>query len=280
MNKRRQGAILYFLLLAISYWSVHVYVYADDAVDDVDAQSDTFSNTSGLDKEQIRAQLLPVNYTTLSAEIPARVNRIKLVEGDKFGAGDLIIELDCSLQNAQLLKARAELLSTERILDANQKLAAMNSVGHLELALAETAVDKAKAEVLTVETLLSKCRILAPFSGRIAEQKIREQQYVQAGQPLVDILDDSAFEIEFIVPSKWLTWLIIGQSMQIDIDETQRSYPATFSKIGARIDPVSQTIKVTGKIEGNFTELMAGMSGTVSIIGMKDQNKGLGTNNR
>ena len=54
---------------------------------------------------------------------------------------------------------------------------------------------------------LGKCQISAPYAGRIAEQKIREQQYAQAGQPLLDIIDDSVLELEFLVPSRWLSWL-------------------------------------------------------------------------
>jgi len=115
------------------------------------------------------------------------------------------------------------------------------------------------------QALLSKCSIAAPYSGRVAEQKVREQQYVQPGQALLDILDDSVLELEFLVPSAWLGWLKVGGSFQVEIDETRKTYPAKFIRIGARVDPVSQSVKVAAAIDGRFHELIAGMSGRVRV---------------
>ena len=110
---------------------------------------------------------------------------------------------------------------------------------------------------------MSKCTVSAPFAGRVAEQKVREQQYVQPGQPLLEILDDSSLELEFIVPSRWLVWLKPGQAFHVAIDETGRTYPAKVQRIGARVDPVSQSVKLSAVVDGRFPELMAGMSGKV-----------------
>ena len=114
-------------------------------------------------------------------------------------------------------------------------------------------------------TVLSKCQIAAPFAGRIAEQKVREQQFVQPGQPLLEILDDSTLELEFIVPSRWLAWLHPGSVFQVSIDETGKTYPAKVQRIGARVDAVTQSIKLGAVIDGRFPELMAGMSGRVAM---------------
>jgi hypothetical protein len=95
----------------------------------------------------------------------------------------------------------------------------------------------------------------------VAEQKAREQQFVQAGQQLLDILDDSALELEFIVPSRWLGWLKAGHAFKVSIDETGQTYPARITRLGARVDPVSQSVKAAATIDGKFPDLIAGMSG-------------------
>ena len=43
------------------------------------------------------------------------------------------------------------------------------------------------------------------------------------------------------------------------------TYPARVQRVGAKVDPVSQTVKVHAEIEGNFPELIAGMSGRASF---------------
>ncbi|NOQ35479.1 MAG: HlyD family efflux transporter periplasmic adaptor subunit, partial [Methylococcaceae bacterium] len=81
------------------------------------------------------------------------------------------------------------------------------------------------------------------------------------GEPILDIINDSKLTLTLLVPSHWLVWLKEGQSFKVFLDELQKEYPAKITRIGARIDPVSQLIKVKGVIVGNFKELLAGMSG-------------------
>lgn len=218
-----------------------------------------------MERYDIRAQLMPRRYTTIAAEIGAKVSGLPVAEGSAFRAGQVLVSFDCSLQRAQLDKAQAELEGAEQTLKSNLRLLELNSVGQLELDLSKSAANKAKAEVGANKAVLAKCQVPAPFAGRVAEQKVREQQYVQPGQPLLDILDDSVLELEFLVPSKWLRWLKVGGAFDVQIDETQKTYPARFTRIGARVDPVSQSVKVAAAIHGKFPELIAGMSGKVLI---------------
>ncbi|MBX9798998.1 MAG: efflux RND transporter periplasmic adaptor subunit [Burkholderiaceae bacterium] len=218
---------------------------------------------STLETREIRAQLSPRRYTTLAAEIGAKINRLPLTEGAAFKQGQTLVQFDCALQQTQLAKAEAALMAADTAWRGNQKLAELNSVGKVELDISKADVLKAQAEVSANRALIGKCQITAPFSGRIAEQKAREQQYVQPGQALLEILDDSQLELEFIVPSRWLAWVRNGAAFQVNIDETGKTYPAKVQRIGARVDPISQSVKLTAVIDGRFSELVAGMSGKV-----------------
>ncbi|MEY2618457.1 MAG: hypothetical protein RL522_1459 [Pseudomonadota bacterium] len=218
-----------------------------------------------LARQALRAQLLPRRYTTLAAEVGAKVNRLPVPEGGAFRAGQVLAGFDCSVQQALLHKHQAELQAAEKTAQANEALHKLNSVGQLELDLSQVAVQRVRAELGSQQAVLEKCTITAPFSGRVAEQRVREQQFVQAGQPVLDILDDSVLELEFIVPSAWLSWLRVGSDFTVSIDETGKTYPARLTRLGARVDPVSQSLKVGAAIHGRFPELMAGMSGRVDM---------------
>lgn len=218
---------------------------------------------SALDKREIRAQLAPLRYTTLAAEIGAKVTRLPVPEGGSFARGKTLIVFDCSLQQAQVNKAKAVLAAADKIWRTNKRLSELDSIGKQELDTSEAELSKARAELAANQAVLGKCSIAAPFAGRIAEQKVREQQYAQPGQALLEIIDDSALELEFIIPSKWLAWLRSGSKFAVHIDETGRDYPARVQRIGARVDPVSQSVKINAVIDGRFKELVAGMSGKV-----------------
>lgn len=218
-----------------------------------------------LEKQDIRAQLSPRRFTSLAAEVGARINRIAVREGERFKAGQVLISFDCSQQGAQLQRAKASLDAAQKTYSANQRLAELNSVGKLELDTSESEVAKARADVAVISATLGKCNITAPFAGRVAEQKAREQQYAQPSQAILDIIDDSVLELDFIVPSRWLAWLNNGYRFQVQIDETGATYPARITQLGARVDPVSQSLKVSAAIDGRFADLIAGMSGKVLL---------------
>ena len=149
------------------------------------------------------------------------------------------------------------------MVDARGDLQSAHGALLLEVAAAE--VQKDKADLDAADATASKCTIAAPFSGVTVEQKAREFQYTTPGQALLDILDDHALEVELIVPSRWLSWLKPGYTFQVRIDETDKSYPAKVTRLGGRVDPVSQSIKVIGEIVGAAPELMAGMSGRATM---------------
>jgi RND family efflux transporter MFP subunit len=218
-----------------------------------------------LERQELRAQLMPQRYTTLSAELGAKISRIAVKEGESFKAGQPLVVFDCALQSAQLDKAKAQQMAADNVLEGNRKLAAHNAVGQVELRNSEAELAKARADVAFLQTTLDKCTITAPFDGRAAEQKAREQQFVQPGQAVLDILDDSTLELEFIVPSRWLGWLKTGHRFQAAIDETRRSYPVRLLRVAAKADPVSQSVKCVAVVDGRFPELLAGMSGRVLL---------------
>lgn len=215
--------------------------------------------------QELRAQLSPRDFTTLAAEIGARVERIAVREGDRFAKGQVLISFDCSVQRANLAEARASVSAADKTVAVNKRLLELQTIGKLESDVAQAELDKAKAKDAAGAAVVAKCNVPAPFDGRVVEQKVRAQQFVQPGQALLDILDDSVLELDFVVPSKWLVWLKPGHGFQVAIDETARTYPVKLIRVGARIDPVSQSVKVTGAIGGHFSELTAGMSGKVLL---------------
>lgn len=223
----------------------------------------TSTANSALATREIRAQLMPRRYVTLAAEIGAKITQLPIAEGSRFKAGQTLVTFDCALPAAQMLRAQAALSAAEQTDTGNRQLAELKSIGKIELGLSAAEVSKARADVAATQAVLSKCKITAPFSGRVAEQKVREQQFVQSGQALLDIIDDSVLELEFIAPSQWLKWIKIGSTLQVQIDETGNTYPVKVQRIGARVDPVSQSIKLVAIPEGTPPDLIAGMSGRV-----------------
>ncbi len=226
------------------------------------ASAESASTAAGLN---IRAQLIPKRYAVLSAEIGAKISSIHVREGERFRVGQVLVTFDCALQVAQLEKAKAQVFAAQGVWDGSQRLSKFNAMGEVELRNSEAELLKSKAEQSYLLAAVNKCQISAPYNGRTGEWKAREEQYVQQGQPLLEIVDDSAYELEFLVPTSYLSWLKPGYKFTVLIEDTHKVYPAKFVRFTAKADPVSQTTKVIGLIEGRTDALMAGMSGKVLL---------------
>jgi membrane fusion protein, multidrug efflux system len=220
---------------------------------------------SKADVSAIRAQLSPVTFTTITGELNARIQSIPKREGEYFDQGEPLIVYDCSTQRAQLEKNQALMAIAQRNFETNAQLLKLESVSQVEYENSRSEFERARAEVNELTAVISRCVTPAPFPGSVVEQKVRSQQFVQPGQPLLDIIDARALELEFIAPSRWAPWLRIGYQFRVRVDETSREYPARVTRVAARIDSVSQTFKVVAQISGSYRELKPGMSGTLLI---------------
>jgi len=223
------------------------------------------SSSIDVAKQDIRAQLSAVTYNTIASELPARISELPFKEGQSFKVGQVLVVFECATQQAQFQKTKAVLGIAERNYQTNKKLLTLGSVGRIEYENSYSEYLKAKAENDELASVMARCNILAPYSGLVVEQKVRPQQYVQAGQALIDILDNSALELEFVAPSKWSPWLVTDYKFEIKIDETGKSYPAKVTRVNGKIDSISQTIKAAAVIDGDFKELSPGMSGVLVI---------------
>jgi membrane fusion protein, multidrug efflux system len=214
---------------------------------------------------EIRAQISPRQHAVLSSEMAGRIVELSVREGDSFEKGQKLVVFDCAVQVAKSAQAQAAEQAAAKKLDVASRLDKLQSISGMELAQAESARIVARAEVALNRALSDRCSIVAPFDGRVAARAVQRWEFVAEGKELLDIYETTAFELEMLVPSHWLRWMKPGQAFSLVIDETGQAYTAELTRFGARIDPVSQSIKVFGRIKGKADGLLPGMSGTVLI---------------
>ena len=138
----------------------------------------------------------------------------------------------------------------------------MNGIGQLEVDVSEAEVKQAKAAVRSANIAVSHCTITAPFSGRVVKALVHPHESVNPYDEVMSVLNDKTFEIELILPSTSLRWVTKKSPFKFFIDETQEVYEAVVLEIGARVDPVSQTIRVFGQFKEQPEDVLAGMSGS------------------
>ncbi len=210
-----------------------------------------------------RALVVASQEAILSSELAARIENIAVKEMQRFKKGDLLIQFDCSLYEAQKDVVSANANSALIKLKSDEQMLQMRSIGKYELELSISEYEKAKSELRIAELNVERCKIKAPFDGAVEEVVVNTFETIQPQVELMKIIQTEVLELEMVVSSEWISWLKIGHPIKVYIDEIQKEFNATISGIGANVDAVSQTIQLKGTITDTSPALLPGMSGRV-----------------
>ncbi|EFL90991.1 efflux RND transporter periplasmic adaptor subunit [Ahrensia sp. R2A130] len=212
-----------------------------------------------------RGVVMPNAEVTLGAGIAASIKSMPFKEGSTFRQGDNLVTFDCGRQEADLRGAKAGLGKAASIYSSKKRLKSRGAAGSQEVKDAAADVAAAKANADGLAQVISLCRIDAPFNGRVVERHAETFEIPAANAPILTVVDDSALELDLIVSSKWLRWVKPGTTFDFAVDELGTSFRAKVARLGAKVDAVSQTIKLTGTFIKRPQNVLAGMSGTAKF---------------
>lgn len=218
----------------------------------------------------VRAQLVAVRHAVIASELAGKISSLPLREGQRFRQGEILVSYDCALLRARLDRATQAEIAARKKLSVAEQLDQLASISKADVEQARAALAVAQAESGVERAMTRRCVIAAPFSGRVGETFVRAAEHVAEGKELMSIYDDSAFELQTIVPSRWMAWLKPGYPMQVTVEETGQTYTAAVARIAGTVDAVSQSVKVIGRLANDRAgrdggTLLPGMSGIVRI---------------
>lgn len=222
--------------------------------------------------DRVRGQVISRHRVVLSSEIAGRITSLPFREGDSFKKGDLLIRLDCTKHAAQRDEAAAEFDQADAVLRTRQALAKHKSTSELELTTAENDYRRANSKLELQNAFVGYCRIVAPFDGSVIGRGVSKHQFVDASEPMLEVLDPNHLEIELLAPSSWLPRLIPGNVFTIHIGENDKTYKVRIVRVVPSIDPVSQSVRIFSKPE-NTKGLLPGMSGWVTFDEMNNDDE-------
>ncbi|MFD0916412.1 efflux RND transporter periplasmic adaptor subunit [Pseudahrensia aquimaris] len=212
-----------------------------------------------------RGVVEPNAEVTLGAGVAAKIEKLPFKNGQTFKKGDELVLFDCARQRADLRGANASLNKASSFYQGKRRLKSRGAAGSQEVREAAADVASAKASVDALTEVISLCRIAAPFNGRVVERHAEPYEIPAANAPIMTVVDDSALELDLIVPSTWLRWVNKGSEFDFEVDELGKSFKARVERLGAKVDAVSQTIKLTGTFVQRPANVLAGMSGTAKF---------------
>ncbi|MCB1643801.1 MAG: efflux RND transporter periplasmic adaptor subunit [Pseudomonadales bacterium] len=120
----------------------------------------------------------------LSFQIPGRISRFHIVEGDRVSRGQLLAELDTKDATDNLRRAESELASAQRLLDRMQTLFEARSVQKSQLEDTRATFEQARIAHEQAALNVARCKLAAPANGIVLKQVIESRTTISPGLPV------------------------------------------------------------------------------------------------
>ncbi len=234
---------------------------------------DTLHETVSLD-----GVIEAVQQSTVSAQTSGTVLRLPFDVDDSVEAGELIVQLEDSEQQARLNQARGRLEEAESNFEnARRQFARIEEVhdegfvsqqdfdqARNNLSTARARLESARAAVEEAEKELEYTRVVAPYSGILTDRHVEVGESVRPGQPLMSGLSLEQLRVVVELPQKYASRVRDTRQARITFDDGRvlESGEMTFYPYA---DPETHTFRLRLALNEPESSLFPGMLVKVGV---------------
>jgi membrane fusion protein (multidrug efflux system) len=225
-----------------------------------------------VDETQAVGSLRSRQGVMLRPEIGGRVKQILFSDGQRVRKGQLMVQFEDQLQQAQVAQARAELSIAEANHKRNQELVAQNFISQRSLDESAAALEVSRAKLALAQATLQRLQVLAPFDGITGLKQINVGDYLKDGADMVNVEDIDAVLLDFRLPERFQAKIRAGQKAQLTVDALPgRPFSAIVQAVDPLIEANGRSVGVRGCIDNRQQQLRPGMFARVNaVFGSRD----------
>ena len=212
------------------------------------------------------ATLAPVQGVTVSSDADGPIVKVYVENGATVRTGDLLMEIDSAVERAQLKASEAQQvlaeLNAKRATDLLQK----NTISQAEFDQATAQLDQAKSSVTALQATIDKKSVRAPFDGRVGIRLVNLGQFVSRGQALFPLQKLDSLYVNFKIPQRLLSELLIGQKVAVAVDAfASTRFQGLITAIDSEVDASTRNFSVQATLANPNEELRPGMFAQVEV---------------
>ena len=236
------------------------------------------AKTTTSNQVKASAVVVPAQESRLSFVISGMVDEVTVKEGDQVEAGQVLVKLDTTEQEFDIVAAQASLNAAEldaqiqrrrrRQFDFDTFNFIYVSTPGETIQAADAKVDQMRSALEAVKASLAQATLIAPFGATVVRVDVEPGEYVQPGQVLIKLARLDELQIETTDLSELnIAAVKIGQPATVFVEALNENF---LGKVTA-ISPISNTIggdvvfNVTIQLDEQPKDLLWGMSADVEI---------------
>lgn len=207
-----------------------------------------------------------VQGAVIASEDIGRVSKVVFEPGQLVKQGQLLIELDTSVEEAELAGALAQLDLARATAKRERALRDTNANSAAQVDTAEATLRVAEANVLKLRAQIARKKIVAPFTGRTGVKLVNEGQVVIPSSQLVSLQSFDPVYVNFSLPQQNVASLSTGLEVSVKSDSyPDRVMKGTITTIQPEINSISRMLQLQATVQNPGELLRPGMFVGVSV---------------
>jgi len=209
--------------------------------------------------------VLALRSINLRNENAGTVRDVHLAPGKIVDAGTVLIQLDISVEEAELKALQSQAALAQTVFDRTMRLRQTNSSSPDEVDRARAERDVALAQIARVKAVIDRKTIRAPFKSKIGMADIHPGQYLNEGFNLTTLQGvDDAVHVDFAVNQHVAAELHSGDKVEI-LGPTGAGIPAQVIAVDAKVDPITRNAWVRARVDRAPAALTPGAAVRVRV---------------
>lgn len=203
----------------------------------------------------------------VSAEVEGVVEKIGFEAGSTVKAGDLLVQLDVDVEEAQLRAAEASADLARSNATRAQELFANRTISRAELDAASATLKQAEAQADNLRAVIAKKTIRAPFAGRLGTRDINLGEFVNKGQSIVSLQALDQVYVAFALPQQDLPLLRQGLVVRATSDAyLGEKFEGRLTAVNPDVDVVTRNVRMQATFPNADERLRPGMFVNVEVV--------------
>lgn len=208
-----------------------------------------------------------VQGVQISAEVAGTVKHIAFESGAAVQKGDLLVELDTGVEQAQLRSAIASVELAHANQERTRDLRGKKMIAQADLDTAEAQAKQAEAQIDNIQAVIAKKTIRAPFAGRVGIRQVNLGQFLNTGDPIVTLQALDPVYVDFSMPQQRLAQLKTGLTVQVSTDAfPERNFKGALTAINPEVDTVTRNVRLQATLANPQGLLRPGMYVDVAAV--------------
>lgn len=191
------------------------------------------------------------NGVELAFETAGIVKEIKFKANQNIRQGETLVQLDDTVERADLLDVQAAVKTAESNFERAKTLSTRGFGTEANFDQASALLAAARSRLARLQATIEQKALKAPFSGTIGITRVDIGQYLQPGTVIASFQDLQSMKVDFTVPEQAAGEVKLGQEVRLGVSETDLPFTGRIIGKDPRVDPKTRLVSVQALIEAN-----------------------------